>query len=139
MAKTKPILLNRNSSSHPPTITLVATNDLLRDMMVKLRHPKKVSEVSDLRDPYEELVKNMFSFADQGITIDQLKTVIYTMLERKLLRYKPESHSFHLTEKAGKIFEELYVIICSNCGASNIKPDDSSSANLCCRNCKQKI
>ena len=136
MDKTKPMPPSRNSSSRPPTVTLVATNDLLRDVMVKLRHPKKVS---GLNDPYEELAQSIYESVKPEVSTEQLNNAIRTMMDRKLLGYQPEKLSFHLTQKAVKVFEELYVVICSNCGASNVKPCGSDSTNSACRRCKQKI
>ncbi len=127
---------HRNSSSRPPTITLVANNDLLRDVMVKLRHPKKVS---GLGDPCEELAQTISEAVKPEGSTEQLKSAIRTMMDRKLLGYQPEQRSFHLTQKAVNVFEELYVVICSKCGASNVKPRGANSTHIACRRCKQNI
>ncbi len=136
MSKTKQMPTNRNSSSRPPTATLVATNDLLRDVMVKLRHPKKVS---GLGDPCEELAQSISETVKPDGSTEQLRNAIRTMMDRKLLGYQREQHSFHLTQKAVDVFEELYVVICSKCGASNVMPRNSDYTQISCRRCKQSI
>jgi DNA-directed RNA polymerase subunit RPC12/RpoP len=139
MGKTKTMPPNRNSSSHPPTISLVTTDHILRDLMVKLRRPRSIN---GLNDPYDELARNFAESSDylpDETKTTVLKKAISTMRERGLLGYFPEQKSFQLTQKAVQVFEELYIVICSNCGASNVKPNDSDSSGFTCRNCEQKI
>jgi hypothetical protein len=139
MGKTKTMPPNRNSSSHPPTISLVKTDHVLRDLMVELRRPRNIA---GLTDPYDELARNFAETSNCGAgenKTKELKQAISTMTERGLLGYIPEKHRFQLTQKAVQVFEELFIVICSNCGASNVKPRDSDSSDLHCRGCKKNI
>lgn len=139
MGKTKTMPPNRNNSSHPPTISLVKNDHVLRDLMVGLRKPRNISGLSD---PYDELARNFTDAPDHDLNAKrtaELKKAISTMTERGLLGYIPEERRFQLTQKAVQVFEELYIVICSNCGASNVKPSDSDKAGFRCRRCQQKI
>ncbi|MFZ6015605.1 MAG: hypothetical protein ACOYUZ_04610 [Patescibacteria group bacterium] len=124
-------------SSHPPTTTLIAEDDNAREILVQLRRPFAVADQTDPRQSLIDRVQDLFRRSQYAVDNQQLVSAIDEVLGRGLVQYNQDRKCFYLTQKAAEVFDRLFIVTCSHCGAANVKPthdaDEIKELTFCCR------
>ncbi len=123
--------------SIPPSREIVMRDHTLRDVLVNLCKPCRVSSINNPKAALIEAVHNNLKARKNEVPMDQLEEVISIIMERDLVHFVPEKSCYYATEKAGEILSELYIVICDNCRASNVRPEETDEIKslMFCHRC----
>nr|MBD3281847.1 hypothetical protein [Candidatus Uhrbacteria bacterium] len=129
-------------SSSPPSEQVVIEDHSLRDVLVRLCRPTLAPNATD---PRKHLVLTLIeSFSKQGNSLDEEQVVraVDVIIARELIKYDVASGCFRPTIKTQEIMHKLYIVICGDCGASNIIPkpgDDGLREMISCHHCGEFV
>ncbi|MDF1497599.1 MAG: hypothetical protein P1P90_06145 [Patescibacteria group bacterium] len=132
----------RIADNQPSTADIIVRDGLLRDTWVSLRRPCPISEFANPK--HSLIIKVIEYFRKQNVCVNaaQVSEILDILIEKNLVQYLPEKHCYVPTEKTQHLMDDIYIVFCDNCGASNVKlreTRDEIPTLLFCHRCEEIV